>query len=736
MFKAETWTALKAITRDRIGAHHMLLTPGTRLGPYTIESLIGSGGMGEVYKAHDGRLNRTVAIKRMIADDVGRFQSEARAIAAINHPHICQIYDVGPDYLVLEYLQGEALGGPVPQDEAVRLAGQIADALHAAHECGILHRDLKPANVMVVRQGGTLQAKLLDFGVARLTSDDPGATRTVAGEMMGTPAYMSPEQASVKPLDARSDVFSFGAVLYELLAGTRAFTGDSTAQILSAVLRDDPDPFEAPAALQQIVRRCLAKDPDRRFQTMADVRRALQHLTGAQADATASIAVLPFANLSRDVDDEYFSDGLSEEIINALTQVRGLKVIARTSAFAFKGKNEDIRTIARTLGVTHMLEGSVRRAGGRVRVTAQLIHAADGAHRWSQRYDREMSDIFAVQDDIAAAIAGALKLQLAPPSDRRMPSLPAYEAYLRYRSYQWQFTPEASRRSRECLEQALALDPAFALPYVGLADYHFALGTVGGSPSYEAMPRARELAQHALEIDPDLPEAHAMLGIVAGHYDYDWTEAERRFRIAITREPLSPHLRQWYGTFFLFATGRADEARLQLTRVIEEDPLCQMWRLMRANLLPAVGLDHEALDDARTAVELDPGFWLGWADLGLLYARRHLHPQAMQCAERAMAGAPWCPYSVGVMAAALANQGQANEAQPLLAGLRGDAYGGPVGLAVYYVALGEIEHAVEWSARAVEQRFPAFIPRVIRPFEPWLRRSAAWSGVLKRMNLA
>jgi serine/threonine-protein kinase len=669
--------------------------------------------MGEVYKAHDGRLNRTVAIKRLIADDVSRFQSEARAIAAINHPHICQIYDVGPDYLVLEYLQGEPLGGPVSRDEAVRLASQIADALHAAHERGILHRDLKPANVMVVRLGGTPHAKLLDFGVAQLASPDPSATRTVAGEVMGTPAYMSPEQASAKPLDARSDVFSFGAVLYELLAGTRAFTGDSAAQILCAVLRDDPRPLEAPPALQQIVRRCLAKDPDRRFPTMADVRRALQHLTPASADVTTSIAVLPFANLSRDADDEYFSDGLSEEIINALTQVRGLKVIARTSAFAFKGKNEDIRTIANSLGVTHVLEGSVRRAGGRVRVTAQLIDAADGAHRWSQRYDREMSDIFAVQDDIAAALAGALKLQLAPTSERRMPSLPAYEAYLRYRSYQWQFTPEAARRSRECLEQALTLDPEFALPYVGLADYHFALAAVGGSPSHEAMPRARELARRALEIDPELPEAHAMLGIVAGHYDYDWSEAERRFRLAVNREPLSPHLRQWYGTFLLFATGRADEARLQLSRVIDEDPLCQMWRLMRANVLPGVGLEHEALDDARKAVELDPGFWLGWADLGLLYARRHQHPEAMHCAERAMAGAPWCPYSIGVMAAALANQGQVNEAQPLLVALRGDAYGGPVGLAVYSLARGEIEQAVEWSAKAVEQRFPAFIPRLI-----------------------
>src|SRR5688500_14931506 len=589
----------------------MLLTPGTRLGPYTIESLIGSGGMGEVYKAHDGRLNRTVAIKRMIADDVSRFQSEARAIAAINHPHICQIYDVGPDYLVLEYLQGEALGGPVPQDEAVRLASQIADALHAAHECGILHRDLKPANVMVVRQGGTPHAKLLDFGVARFTSEDPGATRTVAGEVMGTPAYMSPEQAAAKPLDARSDVFSFGAVLYELLAGTRAFTGDSTAQILSAVLRDDPGPFEAPAALQQIVRRCLAKDPDRRFQTMADVRHALQHLTPASADVTASIAVLPFANMSRDADDEYFSDGLAEEIINLLAQVPGLKVIARTSAFAFKGKNEDIRKIAETLGVTTILEGSVRRAGSRIRVMAQLIQASDGAHLWSQRYDREMADVFDVQDEISAAIADALKLKLAPAPERRMPKVAAYEAYLKYRSYQWQFTPEATQRSRECLEQAIALDPAFALPYVGLADSYLALSAVGAIPSHAAMPRARELATRALEIDPDLPEAHAMLGIVAGHYDFDWAEATRRFKAA-EREQMSPHLRQWHAQFHLLPTGRAEEGLAEHRRVLDDDPLCQTWYYTLSTTLAALGHQQDARAAVRKSVEIDPGFWVGW----------------------------------------------------------------------------------------------------------------------------
>jgi serine/threonine-protein kinase len=690
--------------------------------------------MGEVYKAVDTRLGRTVAIKTLRGAHSQRFQQEARAIAALSHPHICILHDVGPDYLVMEYLEGAPLHGPLSLDETLRVAADVVEALEVAHARGILHRDLKPANIMMTSTG----AKLLDFGLAKMTDGAPGdATETMAGMVLGTAAYMSPEQARGMPVDARSDVFSLGTVLYELLSGRRVFERESMLDTLNAVVCDEPPLLQSPAA--EIVQRCLAKQASHRFQTMGDVKAALQQLRRQPpepARAAPSIAVLPFANMSRDPDDEYFSDGLAEEIINALAQVPGLKVIARTSAFAFKGKNEDIRRIAGTLGVNHILEGSVRRAGGRVRVTAQLIHAADGTHGWSQRYDREMSDIFAVQDDIAAAIAGALKLTLVPAPERRMPSVPAYEAYLRYRSYQWQFTPEASRRSRECLEQALALDPEFALPYVGLADYHFALATVGAAPSRESMTRARELAQRALEIDPELPEAHAMLGIVAGHYEYDWSEAERRFRLAVRREPLSPHLRQWYGTFFLFAVGRTGEARLQLTRVIEDDPLCQMWHTMRANLLPAVGLMDEAVDNARKAVELDSSFWLGWLDLGLLHAVRGQHAEAMRCAEMAMAGAPWCSYCQGLMAAVLANEGHPDRAGSLLAGLRGDSHGGPVGLTVYCLARGDIEGAVEWAGKAAEQRFPAFIPRVIRTFEPMLRQSAAWPGVLKIMNLA
>jgi serine/threonine-protein kinase len=503
---------------------------------------------------------------------------------------------------------------------------------------------------------------------------------------------------------------------------------------LNAVVHDEPPPADSPAS--DVVRRCLAKQPQQRFQTMAEVRAALQQVRverPVRLQTGPSIAVLPFANMSRDPDDEYFSDGLAEEIINLLAQVPGLKVIARTSAFAFKGKNEDIRRIADTLGVTSILEGSVRRAGSRIRVMAQLIQASDGAHLWSQRYDREMADIFDVQDEISAAISAALKVKLASTPERRMPKVAAYEAYLKYRSYQWQLTPDATRRSRECLEQAIALDPAFALPYVGLADSYLALSVVGATPSHEAMPRMREFATRALEIDPDLPEAHAMLGMVAENY-FDWAEAARRFSAAVSRNQISPHLRQWYA-FHLSAVGRASDARNEHARVLDEDPLCQTWYVGASSALLALGLEEQALAAARKSVEIDPDFWFGWMWLGALHAVRRQHEEALPCAEKAIARASWAPYAIGLMAAALSNVHRSDDAEPYLARLRGDPYGGPAGLAMYCVARHDVDQALEWASRAVDQRYTGFLVGVLRPFEPLLRLSAAWPALLKRMNL-
>jgi len=714
----------------------MLLTPGTRLGPYTIETLIGSGAMGEVYKAHDGRLNRTVAIKRLIADDASRFQSEARAIAAINHPHICQIYDVGPDYLVLEYLQGEPISGPVTREEAVRLASQIADALHAAHERGILHRDLKPANVMVVRQGGSLHAKLLDFGIAQLTSADPSATRTLAGDVTGTPAYMSPEQAAAKPLDARSDVFSFGAVLHELLTGTRAFTGDSTAQILSAVLRDDPSPLAAPPALQEIVKRCLAKDPHRRFQTMADVSQALRHLTGGTAEATASIAVLPFANLSADRENEYFGDGLAEEIINALAQVEGLKVIARTSAFSFKGKNQDVRHIAQALGVTNVLEGSVRRSGDRIRVTAQLIAAADGTHLWSERYDRSMTDVFAMQDEIASAITDALKGKLGGEraSPRHYtPRLPAYESFLRGRAHLAQFTLEAWNRAKGLFEQAIALDAAYADPHAELALGYFICGMHGMRSMREVAPFVRAEVDRALALNPSDPRPRFLSGAIALVHDYDWKGAEEHFGASMNVPDVSGHARWIYASLFLRGLGHFEESAAEMGRAVQQDPLNATWHaIWGAQLFDARRLD-QAIEEGLRATELEPNYFIAQHLLGEAYWYGGQRSQAIAAFERAYQIVPW-PIAAGWLAAALWLRDEKARARQIVEAM-GDSPEPLWGRVVYHLLTSDLDAAADWYGRMIEHRDPfALVYARASVVEP-LRRHPRWPELAARMKL-
>src|SRR5215472_5845440 len=347
---------------------------GDRVGPYEILACLGEGGMGVVWKARDTRLDRIVAIKRLKGQHLARFEHEARAIAALNHPNICVLYDVGPDYLVMEYIEGQALRGPLPLEDAIRITSQIASALEVAHGRGILHRDLKPANVLVTPSGAV---KLLDFGLAKLTGETfCDVTQTAEGTIAGTAAYMSPEQAQGKPLDERSDIFSLGAILYELLSGRRAFQADSQLDTMNAVVYRDPAPLQSPAS--GVLNRCLAKSPAQRFQNAAELKAALQQCPVGHSESQTSVAVLPFANMSADKDNEYFSDGLAEEIINVLARVPGMKVTGRTSSFFFRGKDVELGEIGRRLNVEHILEGSVRKSGNRIRVTAQLLKAADG----------------------------------------------------------------------------------------------------------------------------------------------------------------------------------------------------------------------------------------------------------------------------------------------------------------------------------------------------------------------
>jgi serine/threonine-protein kinase len=533
---------------------------------------------------------------------------------------------------------------------------------------------------------------------------------------------MSPEQAEAKPVDARSDIFSFGLVFYEMLSGRRAFTGDSAIAIMAAILHKEPEPLDATPALKTILTRCLRKSPADRFQSMTQVKEALLAASGVSSPASAvssspqpppipSIAVLPFTNMSRDADDEYFSDGLAEEISNLLAHVSGLKVIARTSAFAFKGKNEDIRKIAETLGVNNVLEGSVRRAGNRLRITAQLIQAADGSHLWSERYDREMTDVFAIQDEIAQAITAALKLTLliSTVQQRYQPNLPAYEAFLKAR-HQWaKLTPESMARSKEYYEQAIALDPKFALAHIGLADYFLLLATGAGlMPGREAMPLVRAAAQRALEIDPMLPEAHAMLGIVAGVYDYDWKEAERLFRLAMARDPVPPLVHSWYGYFFLLLLGRVGNAVEETERSLQEDPLNLMSRVVLAHCLSAAGRYEDSCTECRRILEFDENHWGGYAVLAVNLLLRERSSEALALAEKAYSLSPWNTLSIAVFAAALRQGGDSIRAEEVLQPLRTtpQAYGAPRGLALFHLFFGEFDQTPQWLEKSIEQRDP------------------------------
>ena len=712
---------------------------GQRIGPYQISTLIGRGGMGEVYRARDTRLDRDVAIKVLPApvahdpDRLRRFEHEARAIASLNHPHICQLYDIGPGYLVLEYIDGEPLRGPVPASDAVRQAIQIARALEAAHDRGILHRDLKPTNVLITRDG---TVKLLDFGLAKLlraTDHDPDhftetGAHTIPGAVLGSPGYMSPEQAAGKPLDMRSDVFSFGIVLHELLSGVRPpGAGD-------ALLSDQTSP-----ALRRIVQRCLASDPRQRFQSMAEVRAVLElvsaGLTSTPGDLKPSIAVLPFANMSADKENEYFGDGLAEEVINALAQIPGLQVAGRTSSFLFRGKDVELVEVGRRLNVEHLLEGSVRRSGNRVRVTAQLIKAADGFHLWSERYDREWTDIFAIQDEITHAIATALRLRLAADAStprRQTPNLRAYESYLRARELFYTAMPGSFEQTKALLEHAIALEPQFSLPYSLLGGCYTMLANLGFKPALEVMLLARAAEENALRIDPALPEAHALLGVCDGCFGHNWVGAEREWQLAMAREPVSRDVRLWYGNHYLLPIGRVAEAVETMANALPEDPLNLMYRHHYARGLRHLGRLDESVAELRGVLDIAADSPWALETLGAVRAQQGSWEEALALTERAHVVTPWSKTVVGQLAALLDRTGDRARVDALLKTLgTGEAYGAATGLAIFHAMKGDFEQAAEWAARGIAQRF---LPQIY-VIAPLLRSQRQWPALARLMNL-
>ena len=691
-----------------------------------------------MWKARDTRLDRTVAIKFMRGPHTQRLEEEARAIASLNHPHICTIHDIGPDYLVMEYIEGSRLRGPLSLEKALPLAVQIAWALEAAHAKGIIHRDLKPANILVTEAG----VKLLDFGLAKQTDVDTNeslATETMEGTVKGTVAYMSPEQAQGHRLDARSDIFSFGLVLYEMLSGTRAFTGDSSIATLASIVRDEPRTIEVVPELERIVARCLRKSPADRFQSAAEVKAALEAVRTAAAAAThePSIAVLPFANMSADRENEYFSDGLAEEIINLLTRVRGLKVTARTSAFSFRGKDVKIGQIARELGVEHILEGSVRRAGNRIRVTAELIKAADGFHLWSERYDRELTDVFAIQDEMAAAIVEQLKVSLAAaaPAPQRTSSIAAYEAFLEGRYHWTKLSPVGLRKAMECYERALAIDLDYAPAYVGISECCVGSATLGLAHPRELLLKARAAAERALALDPNLADAHIQYGIHCAWLDYDWAGGESHFRRAVE---LDPACRRPHG-MFLSWQGRQEEALAELEAVHALDPLNAMNRCLSALALISLRRYEEAAEACRKALDIDPTYLLALASLATVRTAQGRFDEALALALKALETHGRFSLALGSLGLVHAMAGQTEQAHGVLDELQEIAqrsYVSPSTLASIYSQLGEEDAALEWLEKAVEYRDAGLMRFKTNPWFDPIRSGPRYTALLQKMNLA
>ena len=707
---------------------------GGEVGPYVLLEEIGAGGMGEVWKARDTRLGRIVAIKHLHGVSTG-FEHEARAIASLNHPNICTLYDVGPDFLIMEFIDGVPLTGPLDAATTLALARQVASALEAAHAKGIVHADLKPANILVAEG----RVKLVDFGIAKLLDTSDEATLTVDNVVVGTPSYMAPEQAQGGKPDARSDIFSFGAVLYEMVSGRRAFDGTSTADRLAAVLRDEPRPLAAPDSLVRFVGRCLEKSPARRFQTIAELMRALAEVESPPAADSSSIAVLPFANMSSDSEQEYFSDGLTEEIINALAHVPRLKVIARTSAFAFKGQNIDIRRIAATLGVKHVLEGSVRKGGSRIRVTAQLIDVDDGCHVWSERYDRDMADIFAVQDDIASAIARQLRktLRVDEPIHRAYtPSVAAYEAYLLGKHRQWTLAPQAREQARRCYEEAAALDPAFALPWVGLAEHYHIAASGKGTAARDAALRVRETAERALALDPASAEAQVWLGVQASTYAHDWTTGARLFRMAAASGTVTPRVRHMLAYFYLRFIGLAPQAVDDHRQVLDSDPLNLIYRVGLVMSLISAGRSAEAAEESRRLMEIAPEFPAAYTLLAFDFGTAT--PAAvLDVAERGYALASWSPGMIGLLAGILSLTGNGERVASLLNEMGDpDVYGNAVDFALFHLARGESDRAVDYALALARQQHPLLMMTILGgPYASTLRSSGRWPSVAAAVGL-
>ena len=735
--------------------------------------------MGEVYRARDSKLGRDVALKVLPpetaadTDRLKRFQREARVVATLNHPHIVTIHSVeeadGTHFLTMELVEGVALSQLIPQggmplDKFFELAIPLSDALAAAHEKGIVHRDLKPANIMVDKRGSV---KILDFGLAKIggaSSDrmdrpvpEPSVTgvltsgqetQTRAGTVMGTLPYMSPEQLQGRPVDHRSDLFSLGAVLYEMAAGQPPFAGETAADLASSILQASPKPVielraDVPLGLHRILERCLGKEVDQRYPSARDLHEAIDGLrleikSGLRVGTPGStvqdsVAVLPFVNLGADPESEFFADGITEEIMNALAKIEPLRVAARSSAFSFKGKHIDLRIIGERLDVRNVLTGSVRRAGNRLRITAQLQKVADAYQIWSERYDREMKDVFAIQDEIARSIVDRLKLtlegdRLEPSAKARTKNMEAYELYLKGRALLCR-RGSAIPPALQCFKRAVALDPEYALAWAGLSESLTVVGYSGHARPEACMPEATNAAQRAVALDPSLAESHYVLAMSYLLDVWDKPAAEREFLRALELNPRCIQARDWYALFYLQAgVGRLAEGVSHAKLAVEADPLSGYTNTLLGLTCCLAGRSDEAIPILERALELDPDSFLARYCLHVALHLSKRFEEAVAAGESALAMSGRHPWVMATLATTFADWEKPADARAVYAEMTSRAqryYVQPSQLAIAATAAGVQDEAIAYAREAFQIRDPFFVLQLSNKSWPYTRRLLA-----------
>lgn len=740
---------------------------GKTVSHYTIVEKIGEGGMGVVYRAHDNKLDRTVALKFLSSShtpteqDKSRFIHEARAASALDHPNICTIFEIsetdnGQMFIAMANYEGGSLKekiehGSMPVDEVLDIAIQIARGLAKAHAKGIVHRDIKPANILVTEDG---VVKIVDFGLAKLA----GRTMlTKEGRTMGTIAYMSPEQARGEPVDQRTDIWALGVVLYEMVTGELPFKSDYEQAVIYSIINEEPRAIseirnDLPPELAQAIEKSMNKQPDNRYRTMEELLDEMQSLRSRLEEAEAtheaeknnpSIAVLPFVNMSAEPEQEYFCDGMAEELINALTHIKDLHVVARTSAFTFKGEKIDVREIGKRLNVETVLEGSVRKAADRIRITAQLINVFDGYHLWSEKFDRNLKDVFAIQDEISEAIVHNLKVKLLEGEreavfKRYTENLEGYNLYLKGIYFLRMYTAEGFEKATEFFQTALQKDPDYALAYAGLAEIFYAITFWGNVPPREAYPKAKEFAQKALERDDAVGEAHAALGLVYTFYEWNWQEAERELKRALELNPNSSITHLSY-SWYLTLTRRHEEAVAEAKIAQALDPLSALINAHVGFALFWSRKFDESVKELEVSLSITPNFFLSHYYLSLSLRAQSRFEEAMKEIEKAVRFSGQAPFPTMILASFYFEFGEKEKGEGLFKVLKersNHEYLPPMGFYAIYLLRDELDEAFESFKKAFEAR-DSFLPWFLDfPIEKYgVRDEPKFKALVKKVGV-